>query len=144
MTAHHTKQTHNFIAFGIDVIFFGLALKFIDPTTILPAFATQLGASSTLLGLLITTFHLAWSLPQLAAGNVVARYPSKKPALLIFGILILLIGGQSGWLSLLLLFGTLIVMFGTDAFAALAWFDMLGRSFPPEKRGGYLSIWESG
>lgn len=82
MTARHTKQTHNFIAFGIDVIFFGLALKFIDPTTILPAFATQLGASSTLLGLLITTFHLAWSLPQLAAGNVVARYPSKKPALL--------------------------------------------------------------
>src|SRR5574341_776861 len=154
MEDRYPRQANNFIAYGFDVVFFGLGIKFIDPYTILPTLATQLGASSTVVGILITAFFLAWSLPQLAAGNVIARYPRKKPTLLrmafigrpvlfVFALLLFAGQGEPPWLYLALLFGTLAVLFGTDAFAALAWFDMLGRAFPPEKRGGYLSIWES-
>ncbi len=153
LTARYPKQIHNFIAFGLDYIFFGLALSLISPTTILPAFATRLGASNALVGLLVTVFYLAWDLPQLFAGNIIARRPTKKPTLLwmayvgrpvvwLFALLLILTGGNPAWLNMGMLFVVLAVLFSTDAFAAIAWFDVLGRAFPSEKRGGYLSIWQ--
>lgn len=148
----YPRLRHNLFAFGIDAIMFGLAIKLIDPVIVLPAFATQLGASNTLVGLLVTVFFVSENIPQLFAGNYVARFQHKKPLLVIaaaigrpaiflFGLFLLLSNGASLWLTMLLLFLALAVMFVSDAFAALAWFDLLGRAFPPEKRGGYLASW---
>lgn len=148
----YPRLRYNLLAFGVDAIMFGLAVKLIDPVIVLPAFATQLGASNALIGLLVTVFNVAWNIPQLFAGNYVARFPHKKPLLVIsaaigrpaiflFGLYLFLSNGEPLWLTMLLLFLTLAIMFASDAFAALAWFDMLGRAFPPEKRGGYLATW---
>lgn len=154
MATANSRMRHNFIVLGIDFAFFGMALGFINPYTVLPAFVTRLGASDALVGLLVTVFYLAWDLPQLAAGNIIARHPRKKPTLLrmaflgrpvVFGFALLLFvtGGEPTWLVVALLMLVLAILFSTDAFAAIAWFDILGRAFPSERRGGFLSIWQA-
>ena len=150
---HYPHQLRNLLAFGTDAVFFGLAIGFLNPHTVLPAFASALGGSAVLVGLVSTAFMLSWDLPQLVAGSVVARYVHKKPILLwtayvgrmvvpLLAALVFATNAQPAWLSIAALFLTLIVWLGTDAFAALAWLDMLGRAFPPDKRGGYLGWWQ--
>lgn len=149
----HPKQTHNLLVFGTDYVFFALALGFLNLNVILPAFASRLGASPALVGLLVTILLLSWSLPQLPAGNVVARFRDKKPILmraafmgrplvLVVAALVALTGGNPAWLNLLVLYVAFTLFFGSDSIAAIAWFDILGRAFPSEKRGGYISIWQ--
>jgi MFS family permease len=149
----YERLRENLIAFGVDSIAFGIGINFISPSTVLPAFATRLGMSEALIGLLITVFFLSWDLPQVIAGNVIARVPRKKPMLLkaaaigrpvalFFALFLFLTGGKPDWLSVALLFIVLATLFSTDAFAAIAWFDLLGRAFPPEKRRTYLAIWQ--
>jgi MFS family permease len=153
LSHRYERLQENLIAFGVDSIAFGVGLNFISSSTVLPAFAAQLGMSDALIGLLITVFFLSWDLPQLIAGNVVARVPRKKPmlmkaaaigrpAILLFAIFLFLSGGKPAWLTIALLFSVLATLFSTDAFAAIAWFDLLGRAFPPEKRRTYLAIWQ--
>jgi MFS family permease len=153
LSYRYERLRHNLIVFGVDFIAFGIGVSFINPYTVLPAFATRLGMSEALIGLLITVFYLSWDLPQLIAGNIIARVPRKKPvlmraaaigrpAILIFALFLFLTGGKPDWLSVVLLFVALAALFSTDAFAAIAWFDLLGRAFPPERRGSYLAIWQ--
>jgi MFS family permease len=149
------RQRYNMIAFGADTVFFSMALGCINPSTILPAFAAQLGGSEIIVGILIAVFGVAWSLPQLFAGNFVAKAPHKKifliataiigrPAILIMAAVIYFTQAQPTWLILVLLNLSLLMFLGTDAVAAVAWFDILGRAFPPEKRGQVISQWQAG
>jgi MFS family permease len=153
LSHRYERLRENLIAFGVDSIAFGIGINFISPSTVLPAFAARLGMSEALIGLLITVFYLSWDLPQVIAGNMIARVPRKKPILmkaaalgrpapLIFALFLFLTGGKPDWLSVVLLFLVLATLFSTDAFAAIAWFDLLGRAFPPEKRRTYLAIWQ--
>jgi MFS family permease len=143
------------IAFGADTIFFSMALACINPSTILPAFVAELGGSEIIVGILIAVFGVAWSLPQLFAGNFVAKAPRKKnfliataligrPAILIMAAVIYFTQAHPVWLILVLLNLSLLMFLGTDAVAAVAWFDILGRAFPPEKRGQMISLWQAG
>ncbi len=152
-SVQYPELRRNWLAFGLDFVFFGIAMAFISPTTVLPSLATGLGASKTLIGLLVTLYYLAWDLPQLVAGNIIRLHANKKPVLLKatylgrpmilgYAFLLLLTDAKPPWLSLAGLFAVIIVMFSSDAFAAIAWFDLLGRAFPPERRGGYLAIWQ--
>ncbi|MBN1428874.1 MAG: MFS transporter [Anaerolineae bacterium] len=154
MIRTYPKQTRNLLAFGTDTIAFSIALGFININTILPAFVSHLGASSTSVGLLVTVFGLSWSLPQLFAGNIVARFKRKKPIVLLMAfvgrltmpaiaILIATTGTSSPWLIQVMLYVALAVFLGSDAFAAVCWLDMLGRALPAEKRGRYISVWQS-
>ncbi len=155
MTEQYPKQTHNFLAFGMDYIFFAVGLGFINLNTVLPTFAVLLGSSPAVVGTLITVLLLFWSLPQLAAGNIISRFERKKPFLvtvafagrpmvMLLAGLIALTRAQPPWLILLALIVAFALFLGSDGFAALAWFDILGRSFPPEKRAGYISLWQVG
>jgi len=154
MNPTYPKQTRNLFAFGLDTIAFSIALGFINVNTILPAFVSQLGASSTSVGFLVTVFGLSWSLPQLFAGNIVARFERKKPLILVIAfagritipamaVLIAATGANPSWLIQAMLYIALAIFLGSDAVAAVCWLDMLGRAFPPDKRGRYISIWQS-
>ncbi|MBN1310615.1 MAG: MFS transporter [Anaerolineae bacterium] len=154
MNPTYPKQKRNLFAFGLDTIAFSVALGFINVNTILPTFVSQLGASSTSVGLLVTIFGLSWSLPQLFAGNIVARFERKKPLILVIAfagritipamaVLITATGANPPWLIQAMLYIALAIFLGSDAVAAVCWLDMLGRAFPPDKRGRYISIWQS-
>jgi MFS family permease len=153
VTQPYPQQRLNFLLFGVDYTFFALAMGFLNLNTVMPAFATQLGASPTVVGTLLTVFMIFWTLPQLIAGNVVSRVPKKKPFLLkmaflgrpiilVTAVVIALTQAQPAWLNLAMLYVAFGVLFGTDGFASVAWFDLLARAFPAEKRGGYIATWQ--
>ncbi|NDJ52495.1 MAG: MFS transporter [Chloroflexi bacterium] len=151
MTADDGK--HNFWAFGIAIFFFGMAIAgFMNINTIIPAFAARLGAPPILVGSMVAIVHVAWNLPQVFAGNIVSRAERKKPVLLgviftirpliiLFAVLVFVVGGSAPWLILVALIGLLVVFFGGDAFAAMAWLDLLGKAFSTEKRSGFIGTW---
>jgi MFS family permease len=154
MERTYPGQRRNVFAFGGDTISFQIALSFININTILPAFVSQLGGSSASVGLMVTAFGLSWCLPQLIAGNVVARYSRKKPLVILLAFLgrvtmpamaILIVATRANppWLIQTMLYVALAVFLGSDAFATMGWLDMLGRAIPPEKRGHYISLWQA-
>lgn len=154
MGQDYTNQRHNVFSFGGDTISFQTALSFINVNTVLPAFLAQLGGSSTSIGFLVTMIGLAWCLPQLIAGNLVARYKRKKPLVVLLAfvgratmpalaILIVATRANPPFLIQIMLYVSLIVFLGSDAFSAMGWLDMLGRAIPPEKRGHYISLWQA-
>lgn len=137
---------HNFIALLIDYIFFGVAYSFLNPNTVLPAFARTLTASEPLVGMVATMMAAGWLLPQLLAAAVIGQKPRKKPYLLraiyvgrpIYFLLALVIGAglprYPGWMLGVFLAG--IGLFNVlDGIAALAWFDLMATTVPATRRG---------
>jgi len=153
VTERYPKHKQNLIAFGIDYIAFGLALGAMNLNTVLPAFAAELGASTRMIGILLTVLYLAWGLPQVIAANITARLEKKKPFLLkvvllsrpvtlAVPIVIFLTHGTPVWLNLLVVLLAFATFFLTDAFAAVPWFDMLARAFHEDTRGRVMSVWQ--
>ncbi len=155
MTHAYPKKTRNFIAFGTDYVFFASALAFMGLNTILPSFANQLGASPTLVGSIVTVLLISWCIPQLVAGNLAARFERKKsllvrmvfagrPFTLLVPLIVILTQARPAWLNLLVILAAMAIFFGTDAFAAVPWYELLGRAFPADERGRIISIWQVG
>ena len=141
----------NFICFVLDYIFFGLGLAFVNQTTVLPSFISQLTDSAPLIGLASTIQTGGWLLPQLVGASYLGSKARKKPYLLLFAALgrpvflllagvLFFSGGSARALILALLFISLAVFFGTDAVAAVAWFDILGKAIPPDRRGRLIGV----
>lgn len=146
---HNISNSHyrrNFVCFVLDYVFFGTGLAFVSQTTVLPSFVSQLTDSAPLIGLASTIMTGAWLLPQLIAASYLADKERKKPYLmlpaaigrpvflLLAGVLFLA-GDRSPTLILGLFFIGLAVFMGTDALAAVAWFDILSKAIPPTRRG---------
>ncbi len=143
---------HNFNVIGAEFIAFAIALAFMNPNTLLPAFAKELGASTIVVGAVMTVLEFAWNVPQFAAGPIVSGFRHKKtplmrailigrPAVILFALLLWLTGGTPQWLILVMMFVMIIIMFSTDAFAGVAWFDIIGRAFRHNRRPGYMALW---
>jgi MFS family permease len=145
----HYRQ--NFICFVLDYVFFGVGMAFVSQTTVLPSFISQLTDSAPLIGLASTIQTGAWLLPQLIAASYLADKDCKKPYLmvpaaigrpvlwLLAGVLFLA-GDRAPALILGLFFVSLAVFMGTDALAAVAWFDILSKTIPPTRRGRLFGI----
>ncbi|MBM4466584.1 MAG: MFS transporter [Chloroflexi bacterium] len=140
----HYRQ--NFICFVLDYVFFGVGMAFVSQTTVLPSFISQLTHSAPLIGLASTIQTGAWLLPQLIAASYLSDKGRKKPYLLLSAALgrpvfwlmagvLFLAGDRAPALILWLFFIGLAVFMGTDALAAVAWFDILGKAIPPARRG---------
>jgi MFS family permease len=148
--AHHLR---NLLAFGFDYTFFRFAITLINSNAVVPSLAAQLTHSPVLIGLTTTVWFVAWSAPQLLAGNVVSRLERKKPFLmrlvllgrpvvLLYGLALLLTGGQPPWLLFVALCLALVTFSGMDSYAAVAWLELLGLTLPAERRGRYIAIWQ--
>ncbi|MBN2392335.1 MAG: hypothetical protein JXR84_16520, partial [Anaerolineae bacterium] len=72
----------NFLCLVTDFGFFGIAMAFFSPSTVIPSFLTELGASSATIGLMSTLQRACWLLPQLFAARYMANKRYKKPAVL--------------------------------------------------------------
>ena len=136
----------NFFAFLGDYIGFGLALTFASSTTVLPDFVSRLTDSEVVIGLLIAASSGAWLLPQLFFARFLTRKRRKKPYLILgasLGRPLYLFYAAALWLGLLhnpmlaliLFFSVQVLFMGSDALAAVAWFDILGKAIPEDRRG---------
>ncbi len=150
---HHTNQEvlpphfrHNFTVLLIDYIFFGIAYSFLNPNTVLPAFARTLTALEPLVGMVSTVMAAGWLLPQFLVGAIIGQKPRRKPYLLraiyagrpIYFLLALVVWSgltrYPGWMLAVFLAG--MGLFNVlDGIASVAWFDLMGATIPPTRRG---------
>jgi MFS family permease len=142
----------NTTASMIDSGGFGAALGFIGYSTVLPTMALALTKSEPFVGFITTIWTGLWLLPQLPAGRRLAGRPYNKPALvkaafvsrisLVFFALALAMNLNATMLAIMLPI-TLIIFRGLDAVAAVAWFDVISKMFPPHVRGKILGWTQS-
>jgi MFS family permease len=131
---------------------FGAALGFIGYSTVLPFLARALTTSEPYVGFITTIWTGLWLLPQLPAGRRLAGRPYNKPTLLkaaffsrislAFFAIALALNLNATVLAIMLPI-TLIVFRGLDAVAAVAWFDVISKMFPPRVRGKILGWTQS-
>ncbi|CAG0934613.1 hypothetical protein TFLX_03587 [Thermoflexales bacterium] len=142
----------NTTASMIDSGGFGAALGFIGYSTVLPTMALALTQSEPFVGLITTIYTGLWLLPQLPVGRRLAGRPYNKPVLvklaffsrisLAFFALALALNLNTTALAIMLPVA-LIIFRGLDAGAAVAWFDVISKMFPPYIRGKILGWTQS-
>jgi MFS family permease len=141
-----THYRRNFIAILGDYVGFGLGMTFISQTTVLPDFVNRLSGSEIVVGLVSTAINGAWLLPQLVYANFLLNKRRKKPyvvlgaligrpGVLLYAIALWLWLYRSPSMALVFLFVTLILFFATDSLAAVAWFDVVAKAIPDDRRG---------
>jgi MFS family permease len=141
----------NFMAFLGDYVGFGLALTFASSTTVLPDYISRLTDNEVVVGLFTAASSGAWLLPQLIFAQFLTNKRRKKPYVILGAVLgrpLYLAYALALWLGLLrspqlvllLFFAAQILFMGTDALAAVAWFDMLAKAIPEERRGRLIGV----
>jgi len=144
MTDSHYRR--NMVALLIDYVLFGAMMNFIGVTTVLPAFVRTLTGSALLIGLVNTIWNGGWLIPQLIAANALNHVQRKKSALLQAGlagrpallvIALALALGLWRWPNwmLVIFFGMLALFWVADAFCSIAWFDIVAKAVPVQRRG---------
>jgi MFS family permease len=141
----------NWLAFFGDYVFFGLGITFASTSTTLPAFAATLTDNKILIGAVSSVWLGGWLLPQVLVANFLSNKPRKYPILIwaaiigrpifsLFTLWVLFGGTRLPAFTMFLFLFTLAYFTMTDAVAALAWFDLMGKSLAPETRGRMIGI----
>jgi MFS family permease len=148
LPAHYRR---NFLCLATDFGFFGIAMAFIGPSTVIPSFLSALGASSAMIGLMTTLQRAGWFLPQLFAARQLGDKPYKKPYVvaaagisrfLVF-VLAIMLGLIDATPRLWLVPLTLLVFtafWAGDGIGSVAWFDLLSKTIPPRRRGRLTGV----
>jgi MFS family permease len=142
---------HNFVALSADFGLFLVGLSFASQSTILPAFASRLGASNLLIGAIPAVMTAGWFFPSLfVAGHTealrrklpfVLRYTlwERVPFLVLAGAAFLL-ADHAPELTLAVFYAMLLLIAGSGGFLMPAWMDMVGRAIPVELRGRFFAL----
>ncbi len=137
---------HNFVAFMVDYVLFAVAISFVNPNTVMPAFVRTLTDSDPLVGLINSVLSGTWLLPQLGVAAMITGKPRKKPylvAAMFLGRPLYFLLGLAIWAGLarypaamLIAFFVSIGLFQMlDGTSAVPWYDMLARAVPVTRRG---------
>jgi MFS family permease len=136
--------------FFIDMILFGIAIGFLDASTVIPEFVGKATDSKVLVGLSGILFAIGWRLPQLAFAPAANRAPNKRRWMLTFALpgrvafflvafVAIAIGKDNPGLMLL----TFFVAYGgfaiLDGITSLAWVELIGSAVPDNLRGMMFS-----
>jgi hypothetical protein len=136
VTARTDRRT--FWGLAGDFFFFGIGSSFANQTTVVPAFLASLTTSAPLIGLASTLANGGWLLPQLFAANSLAGKRRRKmsvvvPAAIGRGVAlltapaILLLAPIRPEFALAAFYLLYLAFWLTDAFASVAWLDLVGR-----------------
>jgi MFS family permease len=144
----------NFSVNLIDITFITLAMSLISKETIMPLLVSHLTDSKIAIGLITAIFSISFYLPQLFAANHAESMKRKLPFVrfigglfervpyLLIGIAVLLFAQDSPTITLILFF----LGIGTAALGAgiatPAWFTMIGKVLPVNRRGIFFGVSE--
>ena len=134
------------LAYASDYIVWGAGMTFISPNTVMPTFLRHFTDSPVIIGLVNTIQTGGWLLPQLLVSNLIAHRRRKKPIMIgtgliyrhlpwLFALFLFLNPSASGETILWVFFLGYIVFNLGDAISTVPWFDIMGKSVPPERRG---------
>ena len=143
----------NIVALTVDVAFFMLGFACMDPTTVMPQFLKELGASPQLIGLISGLRLLVLFAPQPYVAHRIHGRRRVKPFLVtacavgrlpmfVLFLLVWLYGDNHQLvLWLFVLFNLLFV--GSDAFSLVPWTEIIGKSIPATIRGRFLGAMQT-
>lgn len=141
--------------FGVsiwDVTFIMLGISLVSRETVMPVLVAQLTDSKLALGLIPAIFSLGGYLPQLLFANFTERLRYKKPftmwvgglgergPYLLMALTIWWLAGSAPALALVLFFCYLAATATALGAATPAWFDMIAKVIPVQRRGLYAGL----
>lgn len=140
----------NVAALGADHSVFLIGLAFASPATILPAFATHLGAPNVVIGAIPAVMTLGWFLPSLfTAGHTealarklpfVVRYTVwERAPFLVLALAAFVLAERAPAATLAALLLMLLVITGVGGLLMPAWMDIVGRAIPLSVRGRFFA-----
>jgi MFS family permease len=127
------------------------AISFISSGTILPLFLGKLTTNPLAFGLLALLAQGAWYLPQIFTAHLTEQLPRKLPIIVRLGFLterlplvLLTVAALQAVAAPGLSLGLLFVAYAWHGLGAgviaPAWQELVGRCFPPDRRGRYMGI----
>jgi MFS family permease len=154
---HTTKEIiekRNGRLLTIDGILFYASRALFDYNVLVPAYLSQLGAPSFLIGLAVSINRLGFFLPQFFVANYAAARALNKSILLlgvrmyIYALIALvstmfLFGGHSPSASLAIFLILYSISCVGDGIQALPWVDILAKSIHSTKRGRFLGYMQT-
>jgi MFS family permease len=148
----HANLRWNFAVNVLDVSFITLGMSLVSRETVMPLLVSQLTDSKVAVGMIAAIWGLGIYLPQLLTANYAEGLRYKKPFLMVISSvgerLPYLLMGLAVWffavpapnLALLLFF----IFLAISAFAAgagtPAWYDMIAKAIPLERRGLWAGL----
>ena len=142
----------NFSVNLIDITFITLGLSLVSRETIMPLLVSKMTDSKIAIGLIPAIYSLGFYLPQLLTASYAERLKWKKPFVVLLGGLgervpYLLIGiviwgfaSGSATLTLVLFFLLLATTAFTNGVATPAWFTLIGKVLPVNRRGIFFGV----
>jgi MFS family permease len=142
----------NFSVNVLDISFYMLALNMVSQTTILPLLVSQLTSSKIAVGMIPAIFSLGFFLPQLFFAGHAEGLRYKKPFLILMsglterlpypliGIVVWFFAGSNPGLTLTAFFVLLLIGTGTGGMLTPAWYDLIAKVIPVNKRGIYAGV----
>jgi MFS family permease len=151
LPSRRPDHRHNLLALGADLALFHMGFAMVSPATILPAFATHLGAPNVVIGAIPAVMTVGWLLPALfAAGHAetltrklpfVMRYSVwERVPFVVLTVLAFVTAERMPALTLGLLLVMLLVITGSGGFLLPAWMDIVGRAVPITLRGRFFAV----
>jgi MFS family permease len=144
----------NFSVNLIDISFITLAFTLISRETIMPLLVTTLTDSPIVIGLIPAIHSVSYYLPQLFAANHAESMKRKLPFVMfvggimervpyfLIGVAILLWAQSSPTMTLILLFLAIGTASMGAGIATPAWFTMIGKVLPVNRRGVFFGVSE--
>lgn len=142
----------NAVVNGLDMVFFALGSSLVSRETVLPALVSTLTDSKLAIGLIPALYSVSYYLPQLLMANHAEQLRYKKPFVmfigglgerfpyLLIGLTLWLLAGSAPQLALVLLFLFLGVGAAASGMATPAWYDMIAKVIPVQRRGIWSGI----
>ena len=142
----------NFSVNLVDIAFITLGLSLVSRETIMPLLVGQLTDSKIVIGLIPAVYGLGFYLPQLLTANYTERLKRKKPYVmllgglgervpyLLMGLVVLYFTVDTPQVTLLLFFLLLTLTALTNGLATPAWFTLIGKVLPVNRRGIFFGV----
>jgi MFS family permease len=142
----------NFSVNLLDISFIMLGLSLVSRETVIPLLVSQLTPSTVAIGLVSAVYGLGLYLPQLIGAGYSEGMALKKPFValwgglgermpyLLIGVALLLLAEPAPMAALVLLILLLGVSGASAGFATPAWFDMIAKVIPLQRRGLFTGL----
>jgi MFS family permease len=148
----HANLRWNFAVNVIDVSFITLGMSLVSRETVMPLLVNSLTDSKIAIGMIGAIWGLGIYLPQLLTANYAEGLRYKKPFLmvlssfgerlpyLLMGLVVWFFAVPAPNLALVLFFGFLAISAFSAGAGTPAWYDMIAKVIPVERRGFWAGL----
>jgi MFS family permease len=142
----------NFSVNVVDITFITLGLSLVSRETVMPLLVSQMTDSKIAIGLIPAVYSLGYYLPQLLTANYAERLKWKKPFVvwvsgpgerlpyLLMGLVVWSLAVPAPTVALSLFFLLLAASAVSNGVATPAWFTLIGKVLPVQRRGIFFGL----